>query len=417
MYHPDKAQFKSADGKEDRTVFLKIQEAFNVLCNEQKRRTYDSQLPFNEAIPTEEHVQKALAKGPHKFFKLFDPVFKRNARFAVTKPVPDLGDMDTPMDQVYKFYDYWIKFESWRDFTGIGAEHNPDNAGSREEKRYMQKENERLAKKLKKREMDRIIELVMLSEKRDPRIAADKERRQKLKDDSKNAKEADARKKTESLTAATEWNNQQEAEFIAKNSLSKADKDKLKKNQSNARNLLRKLLRASAAQGHGSGEYGILTAADVDIVCAESDLEDLNIINNALGGAAAAKDTTLFLIAGAEEILSRLSVYQGRQAQGAEDEKMIKDAKKRESDEKNTKKVPSTAPRVWSKESLSVLNTSMLRYPAGTANRWTMVSYYLTDKLKPDESFSVDEAMIAAHQLFVSTQSSAPAAAATADEA
>ena len=26
--------------------------------------------------------------------------------------------METPMPQVYKFYDYWIKFESWRDFTG-----------------------------------------------------------------------------------------------------------------------------------------------------------------------------------------------------------------------------------------------------------------------------------------------------------
>jgi hypothetical protein len=45
-------------------------------------------------------VNKALAKGPHKFFKLFDPVFKRNARFAVKKPVPELGDMDTPMPQV-----------------------------------------------------------------------------------------------------------------------------------------------------------------------------------------------------------------------------------------------------------------------------------------------------------------------------
>lgn len=255
----------------------------------------------------------------------------------------------------------------------------------------------------------------MLAEKRDPRIVADKERRQKLKDESKNAKEADAKKKAETLAAATEWNNQQEAEFQAKNSLSKADKEKLKKNQSNARNILRKLLRASAAQGHGSGEYGILTAADVDIVCAESDLEDLNIMNNALGGTPASKDSSLFLIAGAEEVLSRLSVFKGRQAQGAEDEKMIKDAKKRETEEKNAKKLPSTTPREWSKEALSVLSTSVLRYPAGTANRWAMVAYYLTDKLKPEDSFTTDESMIAAHQLYLSTQSSAPAAATDAE--
>ena len=132
-------RFKTADGKEDRTVFLKIQEAFNTLSNEAKRRAYDSQLPFDDSIPTEEKVDKALAKGPHKlvsntfnvfinsitfphpprrFFKLFDPVFKRNARFAVKKPVPELGDLETPIAQVFRFYDYWIKFESWRDFTG-----------------------------------------------------------------------------------------------------------------------------------------------------------------------------------------------------------------------------------------------------------------------------------------------------------
>ena len=140
--------------------FLKIQEAFNVLSNEQKRRAYDSQLPFDETTPSEEKVNKVLEKGPHKFFKLFDPVFKRNARFAVQKPVPELGNLDTPIEQVYKFYAYWVGFESWRDFTGIGAEHNPDHANSREEKRYMQKENEKLAKKLKKKEMDRIIEMV-----------------------------------------------------------------------------------------------------------------------------------------------------------------------------------------------------------------------------------------------------------------
>lgn len=41
-----------------------------------------------------------------------------SARFAVKKPVPDLGDMDTPLPQVYKFYEYWVRFDSWRDFTG-----------------------------------------------------------------------------------------------------------------------------------------------------------------------------------------------------------------------------------------------------------------------------------------------------------
>lgn len=134
-YHPDKAQFKAVDGTEDRTVFLKIQEAFAVLSSEPKRRAYDSQLPFDDRIPTEEIVLKALEKGEKRFFKLYSAIFQRNARFAVKKPVPDLGDMETPMPQVYKFYEYWVRFDSWRDFTGKGAEYKPDDAQSREEKR------------------------------------------------------------------------------------------------------------------------------------------------------------------------------------------------------------------------------------------------------------------------------------------
>lgn len=287
---------------------MKIQEAFNTLSNESKRRAYDSQLPFDESIPTEEKVEKALAKGPHKYFKLFDPVFKRNARFAVKKPVPELGDSETPMAQVYRFYDYWIKFESWRDFTGIGAEYNPDQAGSREEKRYMQKENEKLAKKLKKREMDRIIELVMLSERKDPRIAADKASKKAAKDADKNAREANLRRKEEDEAAAKAWHEAQEAAADARKGMSKAEKEKLKKLQSNARNILRKLFRASATQGNGEGEYGILSAADVELLCAGADLDDLNIMVSALGGAPASKDASLFLIGGAEEVYPRLEV-------------------------------------------------------------------------------------------------------------
>ena len=42
-----------------------------------------------------------------------------------------------------RFYDYWTRFESWRDFSLKAAEHNLEEAGSREEKRWMQKENDK----------------------------------------------------------------------------------------------------------------------------------------------------------------------------------------------------------------------------------------------------------------------------------
>jgi DnaJ family protein C protein 2 len=75
-------------------------------------------MPFDDKIPSDEQIEKALTKGPERYLKMYDKVFKRNARFAVQKPVPEIGDMETPLDQVNKFYEYWVKFESWRDFTG-----------------------------------------------------------------------------------------------------------------------------------------------------------------------------------------------------------------------------------------------------------------------------------------------------------
>ena len=151
MYHPDKKQDKKADGAEDNSVWLKIQLAFSTLLDKDKRRAYDSQLPFKEDVPSDEDIAKALGKSEAHFYKLYDKVFKRNARFAEKKPVPEIGNADTPFDEVDAFYAYWVKFDSWRDFTGVDAEYRPEEASSREEKRYMIKENAKQAEKLKKK--------------------------------------------------------------------------------------------------------------------------------------------------------------------------------------------------------------------------------------------------------------------------
>lgn len=401
MYHPDKAQYKTADGKEDRTVFLKIQEAFAVLCSEPKRRAYDSQLPFDESIPTEEKIQKGLAKGPHKFFKIFGPVFQRNARFAQQKPVPDLGDMETPIANVYKFYEYWVKFESWRDFTGVGAEYKPDDAGSREEKRYMQKENERLAKKLKKKEMERLIALVSLAEKYDPRVVADKERRREKKESEKNAKENSAKRIAEEDAAAKAWNEAEEAK--AGEGLSKADKEKLKKAISKCRNIIRKLLRFSATLGHGSGEYGILTEAEVELLCANCNMDDLNAMNDAMGGEPASKDSALVKVAGFDLVREKLAAAASKSGEAAEDEQIAKDAKKREAEDKlkSKKVVAGAAPedKQWTEAELAALKMCLSRYPAGQANRWVSIVNYINVKMAPAVSYTYEEVLRAAYKL------------------
>lgn len=345
MYHPDKAQYKLANGEEDRSVFLKIQEAFAVLTNDDKRRAYDSQLPFDETIPNEDKVRaKMEEKGPVRFFKYFDPVFKRNARFAVKKPVPELGNMDTPLSSVRKFYEYWIRFESWRDFTGVDAEHKPDDAGSREEKRWMQKENAKIAVKKKQKEMERIIALVTLAQKMDPRLVAEKEAKKNAKEAEKNAKEAAVQRKAEEDRLMKEWAEAEEnAAKGGSAEMSKAEKEKLKKAQSKARNIFRKLLRLSVpVVGDKSlGEYGAFSDNEVELLCSCCEMEVINSMNDAMGGEAATKEgsESLFVYAGVDSIVRpKLESVKGLADRDADDERIAKLIKKRETEDKGKPK-------------------------------------------------------------------------------
>ena len=92
MYHPDKMGDSITEN--DKEIWLKIQNAYETLIDPTKRRKYDSALPFDDNIPSE--LDNNI--NDENFFDIFEPVFKRNARFAVKKPVPNLGDMSTPMD-------------------------------------------------------------------------------------------------------------------------------------------------------------------------------------------------------------------------------------------------------------------------------------------------------------------------------
>ena len=75
------------------------------------RRLYDSVDEFDD------HIPDALSpKQRNKFISVFGPVFERNAKFIVERPIPLLGDMNTPYKQVVKFYEFWSKCTSWREF-------------------------------------------------------------------------------------------------------------------------------------------------------------------------------------------------------------------------------------------------------------------------------------------------------------
>ena len=128
-YHPDKLGENYND--EAKAHWLKIQDAYEHLSDPVKKKKYDSTLPFNDSIPKQEDI------SDETFYDLFDEVFKRNARFAKKKPVPNIGTPETPLAEVNKFYKYWDNFDTWREFSQYD-EYDVSEASDRYERRYME---------------------------------------------------------------------------------------------------------------------------------------------------------------------------------------------------------------------------------------------------------------------------------------
>ena len=83
--------------------------------------------------------------------------------------MPDIGDKDTPLEQVYKFYKFWDNFETWREFSQYD-EYDIREAADRYERRYMEQENKKLRAKYVKKERARLITLAETAYNKDPRI-------------------------------------------------------------------------------------------------------------------------------------------------------------------------------------------------------------------------------------------------------
>lgn len=151
-------------------------------------------MPFDESIPKEGDFTD------EDFYEVFESVFKRNARFAKKKPVPNLGDDKTSMADVKKFYKYWDNFDTWREFSQYD-EYDPTEAQDRYERRYMEQENKKLRAVHEKKERARLIKLSELAYNNDPRIKRERElielEKQRKKEEKREAKAKEAKAREE----------------------------------------------------------------------------------------------------------------------------------------------------------------------------------------------------------------------------
>lgn len=287
-HHPDKT------GKtENDPNYLAVQKAFSTLMDPAKKRAYDSLCDFDESIPTgKERIQQNEKDGKGRcFYELYGPVFDRNARFSVETPVPLLGDDTTDIETVYAFYDFWQKFDSWREFTH-DAEHDLESAEDREHKRWMAKKNEAVAKKKKKAEYARLANLVDRAMANDPRIKRVKQAQKNKKAEEKRRKEEaarkaaeeEARKKEEEERAARE---QEEREKQERQS-AKMAKEKQKKLHRKVKKAFRELMAAAEEQGL----EGAIDVVQTEEICDALPMAELQDLVAAMGGAVDTLDAS-----------------------------------------------------------------------------------------------------------------------------
>jgi DnaJ family protein C protein 2 len=414
LYHPDKQVGLTGNKDDEEAIFLKIQLAVATLSDLGRRRAYDSQFDFDEAVPGKEETKVASANGAAAFCELYRPVFELNARFAEAKPVPNFGDENTPMSEVHAFYSYWVKFDSWRDFSATNMEHNPADAGDRYEKRWMQKENAGAAKKLKKKEVGRINDLVMAALENDPRIIADKLAQKKAKEDKVKARHEEANREAEQAAAAAARGAEQEAAAEEVLRQAREEKEKIRKWHARIRGAFRKSLRTIAIEAgtNATCEYGDLDFIQVEAVCTGSEPDTLLVLIEGLGadmkhlrlgpkGTAEAQEAAvqpLSLAAGMQRVRDAIAAHVAAEAAAAGEEETAREAAREIQREKaaEMERKKKGLDREWSRDDLSMLSRSLSRFPSGLGSRWETICTYLNAQIRPEVPFERSEVMRAA---------------------
>lgn len=319
--------------KEINIKWLKIKEAYETLLDPEKRKKYDSTIEFDDTLPDDKDYDIK------EFLRTFGPVFLKNSIWSKRKPVPKIGDMTTPLDKVKRFYSFWFRFETWRDYS-VEGEYNVDEASCRYEKRQMVKENKKMKSSLIKEEKTRLINLVQLAYKHDPRIKDEEEKE---------------RKKKELMKQERLNQRQREKEEEEKRKLEalKEYEEKLRLDQEMLIKEKEDLTREYIAIGTFVGIK--LTKEDLFQITLNSKVGTLKEIINTI----TAKEHL------SEKKQSFIQLSRAYFAVKIEDEK--------EEEKDNS---------TWTKEEIIFLQKAVKKYPAGVKNRWEQINEMVKTKKK-----------------------------------
>ncbi|KCV67644.1 hypothetical protein H696_05931 [Fonticula alba] len=380
VHHPDKqAQALTGDTRDN--FFKCIQRALDVLVDPTLRMHFDSCDPtFNERLPAATLPAKA------DFFEVYGPVFAANAHFSVRQPVPALGNMDTPLDEVQAFYEFWYAFESWRVFNWRDKEGTMSDGGSRDDKRWTDQQNRRAREEAKTKDNARLRTLVDQAAALDPRMKLLREAEKKRREEQKRSRQqsragaagALAAQKAAAEKAAAEKAAAEAAEAAAQKAAAAAaaeaerkgreDRKKIAKKE---RKTLRGLMRDHACFLSGE-EASPLSKAhqqatiNLELFLEKYDVMDLEKLNRAIEAASdfaakgalyfAALDATL----GTAEASRNAATAAAAAAAAA-----------------STATAAAAAAPEWTDAHRKVLVHAIKTFPGGTTERWTKITEHV----------------------------------------
>jgi len=370
-YHPDKQQgppdgkeeARNASGLTEKEVhFVKIQEAYEILSDTSKRRQYDSSLDFDDDIPEEVDVDKG-------FFGTFGPVFQNNARWSNRYPVPELGDENTDINKVHKFYDFWFNFDSWRDFS-MHDEYNLDEAEFREERRWMDRQNQKIRKKYQDAERRRVMKLVETAERVDPRIRAERDAKEAKKREEKERRARQKQEEEEAKQRAEEEKRRKAEQEKAE----QEEKERQEKEQRKQDKQLAKALRQRAKKAvQNKCSLPAVEMEELQDMCLALDYEPLEALCVRLESLPGNKAKAL------EVVRAELEGWKKRRNDEQDEERRQREeAKRREEQKAAEARVAATAAtKTWTSEEMVLLKKGDKKFPAGVPRRWAEISNFL----------------------------------------
>lgn len=346
---------KNLEHYSDKMFFLLIQDAYNALSDPTFRREYDSALPFDESIPSASDMD---ATDPQSFFTVFAPVFQRNARWSAKKNVPSLGTLNTSIEEVHKFYQFWRHFDTIREFS-IHNEYDLIDAECREERRWMERENMKICRKYIKEDKLRISKLVELAFSLDPRIQKEKEVETKKKNKVKNERQRLHEEKLEKHRLEQERKIQEQKAFEEELQL----KEKLRLEDRQRHKMLLKQTRKNIRLlCENAVTTQVLDGDHLQEACLNIPLDQLILLEKSLQEISANECTP-------QEISNK--IYEFLYANNIQIRKVDTDSLGQETQKKTSSNISND---FWTPEQILLLEKSLQKYPVGTVRRWQLIS-------------------------------------------